>query len=78
MEGRSWSGLTHPDIRATGYALNILFIQALGDVLPPFKIGLISDRYNMNTAFRVVALMFFADRQRHGRRTVPAGVNRAP
>jgi MFS transporter, Spinster family, sphingosine-1-phosphate transporter len=52
------ANVTHPDIRATGYALNILFIHALGDVLSPFVIGLISDRYNMNIAFRVVAVMF--------------------
>jgi len=45
-------------MRAAGYALNILFIHALGDVLSPFVIGLISDRYTMDTAFRVVAVMF--------------------
>lgn len=52
------ANVTHPAIRATGYALNILFIHALGDVPSPFVIGLISDKYNMDTAFRVVAVMF--------------------
>jgi len=52
------ANVSHPAIRAAGYALNILLIHALGDVLSPFLIGLISDRYNMNIAFRVVAVMF--------------------
>ena len=52
------ANVTHPSMRAAAYALNILLIHALGDVLSPFLIGLISDRYNMNTAFRVVAVMF--------------------
>jgi len=52
------ANVTHPAMRAAGYALNILLIHALGDVLSPFVIGLISDKYNMDTAFRVVALMF--------------------
>jgi len=52
------ANVTHPAMRAAGYALNILMIHALGDVLSPFLIGLISDRYNMDIAFRVVAVMF--------------------
>ena len=52
------ANVSHPAIRSAGYALNILLIHALGDVLSPFLIGLISDRYNMNIAFRVVAAMF--------------------
>lgn len=52
------ANVTHHSMRATGYALNILFIHALGDVLSPFVIGLISDRYGMDVAFRVVAVMF--------------------
>jgi len=52
------ANVTHPAMRAAGYALNILFIHAFGDVLSPFVIGLISDRYTMDTAFRVVAVMF--------------------
>jgi MFS family permease len=53
------ANVTHPSMRAAGYALNILFIHALGDVLSPFVIGLISDRYTMDAAFRVMAVMFF-------------------
>jgi MFS transporter, Spinster family, sphingosine-1-phosphate transporter len=51
------ANVTHPAMRAAGYALNILVIHALGDVLSPFVIGLISDRYTMDTAFRLVAIM---------------------
>ena len=52
------ANVTHPSMRSAGYALNILIIHALGDVLSPFLIGLISDKYNMDVAFRVVAIMF--------------------
>jgi hypothetical protein len=45
-------------MRATGFALNILVIHALGDVISPVIIGILSDRYNMNVAFLAVALMF--------------------
>jgi len=51
------ANVTHPAMRAAGYALNILVIHALGDVLSPFVIGLISDRYTMDAAFRLVAIM---------------------
>jgi hypothetical protein len=50
--------VTHPFLRAGGYALNILVIHAFGDALSPFLIGLISDKYTMDVAFRVVAFMF--------------------
>jgi fucose permease len=53
-----FANVTHPAMRATGFALNILVIHAFGDVLSPFLIGLISDKYNMDAAFRLVALMF--------------------
>ena len=52
------ANVTHPAMRAAGFALNIFVIHAFGDVLSPFMIGLISDRYSMDTAFRVVAVMF--------------------
>lgn len=52
------ANVTHPAMRAAGYAINILVIHALGDVLSPFAIGLISDKYSMDTAFRVVAFLF--------------------
>jgi MFS family permease len=51
------ANVTHPAMRAAAFALNIFFIHALGDVISPFVIGLISDKYGMNVAFRVVAVM---------------------
>jgi MFS family permease len=52
------ANVTHPGMRATGFALNILVIHALGDVISPVIIGILSDRYSMNVAFLVVGLMF--------------------
>jgi MFS family permease len=51
------ANVTHPAMRATGFALNILVIHALGDVISPVIIGILSDRYDMETAFLVVAAM---------------------
>jgi predicted MFS family arabinose efflux permease len=50
--------VTHPAMRATGFALSIFVIHALGDVISPVIIGILSDRYDMNTAFLSVGLMF--------------------
>ena len=52
------ANVTHPAIRAAGFALNILVIHAFGDVISPVVIGIISDRYNMTTAFILVGVMF--------------------
>ena len=52
------ANVTHPSIRAAGFALNIFVIHSLGDVLSPVVIGIVSDRYSMNTAFTVAGLMF--------------------
>jgi MFS family permease len=52
------ANVTQPSIRASGFALNILVIHALGDVISPVIIGIISDRYNMDLAFQVVGAMF--------------------
>jgi MFS family permease len=52
------ANVTHPSIRATAFALNILVIHALGDVISPPIIGALSDRWNMNVGFFVVSLMF--------------------
>jgi MFS family permease len=51
------ANVTHPSLRASAFALNILIIHALGDLISPFVIGAISDVYNMNTAFMVVSVM---------------------
>ena len=52
------ANVTHPSIRAAAFALNIFVIHAFGDVISPVIIGIISDRYDMPTAFMVVGLMF--------------------
>jgi MFS family permease len=52
------ANVTHPSIRATAFALNILVIHALGDVISPPIIGWVSDRWNMQVAFGVVGFMF--------------------
>jgi MFS transporter, Spinster family, sphingosine-1-phosphate transporter len=53
------ANVTHPSIRALGFAFNILVIHALGDVISPVIIGLLTDRFHdMNAAFIVVAAMF--------------------
>jgi MFS family permease len=49
------ANVTHPSIRATGFALNILIIHALGDAISPPLIGAIAGHTNMNVAFGVVS-----------------------
>jgi len=51
------ANVSHPSMRATAFAVNIFFIHALGDVISPLVIGLIKDKYNLDVAFRVVAVM---------------------
>jgi MFS family permease len=53
------ANVTHPSLRASAFALNILVIHAFGDVISPFVIGAISDASNMNIAFLVVSAMIF-------------------
>jgi MFS transporter, Spinster family, sphingosine-1-phosphate transporter len=52
------ANVTHPAVRAVGFAVNIFIIHALGDVPSPVIMGLISDRFDMDTAFLVVGAMF--------------------
>ena len=53
------ANVTHPSMRAAGFALNILIIHALGDVISPVIIGLLSDWFqDMTKAFLAVGLMF--------------------
>ena len=54
------ANVTHPSMRAAGFALNIFIIHALGDVLSPVVIGVLSDRYSLNTGFLAVGVMFLA------------------
>ncbi len=48
------ANVTHPSVRATAFALNILIIHFLGDAAAPPLIGAVADRTNMNVAFLVV------------------------
>ena len=53
------ANVTHPSMRAAGFAFNILIIHAFGDVISPVVIGLLSDWFqDMGKAFIVVGLMF--------------------
>jgi hypothetical protein len=51
------ANVTHPSVRATAFALNILIIHALGDAIAPPLIGAVADWTNMNIAFLVVTGM---------------------
>ncbi len=55
------ANVSHPSIRASAFALNILVIHALGDVISPLVIGAITDASgdDMNLAFLVVSGMIF-------------------
>jgi predicted MFS family arabinose efflux permease len=53
------ANVTHPAIRATGFALNILVIHILGDAISPFLIGAIADRSSLAVGFLVVSLFMF-------------------
>lgn len=69
------ANVSHPAMRASAFALNILVIHALGDVISPLVIGAITDASrgitfaaaensdpntgNMNLAFLVVSTMIF-------------------
>jgi MFS family permease len=53
------ANVTHPSIRAAGFALNIFIIHALGDVISPVIIGFLNDWYgDMNKSFVAVGFMF--------------------
>ena len=55
------ANVTHPSMRAAGFALNILVTHALGDVISPVVIGLLSDWFqDIGRAFMVVSMMFLA------------------
>jgi sugar phosphate permease len=55
------ANVTHPSVRATAFAVNILLIHALGDALSPPVLGAVAERVSWNAAFfMVVAAMFAA------------------
>jgi MFS family permease len=51
------ANVTHPSVRASGYALNILIIHALGDAISPPLIGFIAGHWGMDAGFGVVSLL---------------------
>ena len=50
------ANVVHPSMRATGFALNILMIHALGDAISPPLIGWISGKEHLDHGFMVVSL----------------------
>jgi MFS transporter, Spinster family, sphingosine-1-phosphate transporter len=52
------ANISHPSLRPAAFALNIFVIHALGDVISPVIIGIVSDRRGMDYAFTVVGVMF--------------------
>jgi predicted MFS family arabinose efflux permease len=51
------ANVTHPAVRASGFALNIMIIHALGDAISPPVVGFIADHSSMATAFVVVSFL---------------------
>jgi MFS family permease len=51
------ANVTHPLLRAPGFALNILVIHILGDAISPPIMGAIADHSNMNVAFLFVSAL---------------------
>jgi MFS family permease len=49
------ANVTHPSMRGSAFALNILIIHALGDVISPPLLGWIADETNIDVAFSVVS-----------------------
>jgi predicted MFS family arabinose efflux permease len=51
------ANVTHPSIRATAFAVNILIIHVLGDAISPLVIGKIADRWSLEIGFTVMSAM---------------------
>jgi predicted MFS family arabinose efflux permease len=49
--------LVHPGLRATSGSLNVLIQHFLGSALGPLVVGILSDKYNLQTAMTVVSLV---------------------
>ncbi|MCI0683253.1 MAG: MFS transporter [Gemmataceae bacterium] len=49
------ANVTHPSVRASAFALNILVIHALGDAISPPIIGYVSGRFGQQTGFITVS-----------------------
>ena len=53
------ANVTHPSLRAAGFALCIFVIHTLGDVISPVIIGMLNDYFHdMNKSFLIVGLAF--------------------
>jgi len=51
------ANVTHPSIRATAFALNILVIHLLGDAISPMVIGQIAYHWNLRAGFVAMSAM---------------------
>lgn len=51
------ANVTHPAVRARGFAFNILIIHAFGDVISPPIMGAIRDRSSLDVAFIFVSIL---------------------
>jgi MFS family permease len=51
------ANVTHSEIRATAFAINILIIHALGDAISPLIIGKVADLSSLQTAFVGVSFL---------------------
>jgi hypothetical protein len=51
------ANVTHPSVRSTAFALNILIIHLLGDAISPPVVGLIAGHSSSATAFVVISAM---------------------
>lgn len=49
------ANVTHPAIRATGFAVNIFVIHLLGDAISPAVVGRIADRHGIDAGFQFMA-----------------------
>lgn len=54
------ANVAEPKIRATAFALNILVIHALGDVISPPLLGAVAGHYDMTVAFLVISVAMLA------------------
>jgi len=54
------ANVTRSDIRGTAFAVNILVIHMLGDVISPPLIGMAADVWSLNTAFLITSVMILA------------------
>ncbi|AWM40556.1 Hexuronate transporter [Gemmata obscuriglobus] len=51
------ANVVRSDVRGTAFAINVLVIHALGDVISPPLIGTVGDRYGLQTAFVLTSVM---------------------